>query len=247
MSTQMLNDRTFADTNVGAANRDVAAMSYVGVVGKTLVLLTLTVIAAAFGWNNALRWFSPTSGLLFFVGYLILMMLTFAAVKNPTAAAGAGVVYAVLMGGWMGAISRVYEQYYDGIVGQAILTSLCVFLACLFLYGFRIVKVTNKFAGTVIGALVGLMVLYLVAFVISLFGVDLVFLNAPTPLGIGIAIGIAVLAALTLFLDFAVIETGVTRGASKSFEWYCAYGLQSSLVWLYIEVLRVLALLRGVQ
>jgi len=245
LSTQMLNDRTFADANVDTPDPTTGALSYGGVVGKTLVLLTLTVIAAAFGWNNALRWFSPSSGLLFFVGYLVLMMLTFAAVKNPTAAAGAGVVYALLMGAWMGAISRVYEQYYEGIVGQAVLTSLCVFLACLFLYGFRIVKVTNKFAGTVIGALVGLMVLYVVAIVLSLFGAELVFLDSPTPLGIGIAIGIAVLAALTLFLDFAVIETGVNRGAPKSFEWYCAYGLQSSLVWLYVEILRVLALLRG--
>ena len=79
----------------------------------------------------------------------------------------------------------------------------------------------------------------------TLFGVDFELWTSPTPLGIGLAIGIALIAALTLFLDFAVIERGVQAGAPKGFEWYCAYGLQSTLVWLYVEILRVIALLRG--
>jgi uncharacterized YccA/Bax inhibitor family protein len=220
-------------------------MTYGGVIAKTLVLLVFTVIAASWGWMNALKWFSPSSGLLFFAGYILLMILTFAAVANPGAAALAGVVYAVLMGGWMGAISRVYESYYEGIVGQAVLTSLCVFLACLILYGTRIVKVTNKFAAMVIGATVGLVFLYFVAWLFTLFGVRFEMWTHPSSLGIGLAIAIALVAALTLFLDFAVIERGVQAGAPKGFEWYCAYGLQSTLVWLYVEILRVIALLRG--
>jgi uncharacterized YccA/Bax inhibitor family protein len=241
----MLNDRTFEASNVAKVKPSAATMTYGGVVAKTLVLLVLTVVAASFGWQNALRWFSPGSGLLFLAGFIILMGLTFAAVANPGAAAGAGIVYALLMGGWMGAISRVYEQYYEGIVGQAVFTSLCVFLACLLLYGTRIVKVTNRFAAMVIGATVGLIFLYLVAWILTLFGVDLLLWTSPTPLGIGLAIGIALVAALTLFLDFRVIETGVRAGAPKGFEWYCAYGLQSTLVWLYVEILRVIALLRA--
>jgi uncharacterized YccA/Bax inhibitor family protein len=173
------------------------------------------------------------------------MMLTFGAVANPGAAAAAGVVYALLMGGWMGAISRVYESYYEGIVGQAVFTSLCVFLACLLLYGTRVVKVTNKFAAMLIGATVGLVFLYFAAWIFTLFGVDFELWTSPTPLGIGLAIGIALVAALTLFLDFAVIERGVQAGAPKGFEWYCAYGLQSTLVWVYVGILRVIALLRG--
>ncbi len=245
MSTQMLNDKTFEASNVAKVKASPASMTYGGVVAKTLVLLVLTVIAASFGWQNALRWFSPSSGLLFLGGFIVLMMLTFAAVANPGAAAAAGVVYALLMGGWMGAISRVYESYYKGIVGQAVFTSLCVFLACLLLYGTRVVKVTNKFAAMLIGATVGLVFLYLAAWIFTLFGVDFELWTSPTPLGIGLAIGIALVAALTLFLDFAVIERGVQAGAPKGFEWYCAYGLQSTLVWLYVEILRVIALLRG--
>src|SRR4051794_41951537 len=98
-------------------------MSYGGVVLKTLVLLVFTVIAATFGWHNALRWFSPSSGLLFFAGYILLMMLTFAAVKHPGAAAVARGVYAFLPGSGVGAISRVDEQYYAGTVRQAALPS----------------------------------------------------------------------------------------------------------------------------
>ena len=241
----MLNDKTFEASNVAKVKASPASMTYGGVVAKTLVLLVLTVIAASFGWQNALKWFSPSSGLLFLGGFIVLMMLTFAAVANPGAAAAAGVVYALLMGGWMGAISRVYETYYEGIVGQAVFTSLCVFLACLLLYGTRVVKVTNKFAAMVIGATVGLVFLYFAAWIFSLFGVDFELWTSPTPLGIGLAIGIALVAALTLFLDFAVIERGVEAGAPKGFEWYCAYGLQSTLVWLYVEILRVIALLRG--
>lgn len=245
MSTQMLNDRTFETGNIAKVKATTSSMTYGGVVGKTLVLLVFTVIAASWGWMNALKWFSPSSGLLFFAGYIVLMMLTFAAVANPSAAALAGVVYALLMGSWMGAISRVYESYYEGIVGQAVFTSLCVFLACLILYGTRIVKVTNKFAAMVIGATVGLVFLYFVAWLFTLFGVRFEMWTHPTSLGIGLAIAIALVAALTLFLDFAVIERGVEAAAPKGFEWYCAYGLQSTLVWLYVEILRVIALLRG--
>jgi len=246
MSTQMLNDRMFdaEQRDKLGATASTATMSYGGVVGKTLLFLLILVIAASWGWQNADRYFSPTSGLLFFVGYIVLMALTFAAVANPRVAAIAGLFYALLMGAWMGAISSVYEAFYEGIVGQAVFTSICVFFACLLLYGLRIVKVTNKFAAMVIGATVGIVLLYLVAWILSIFGVGLDLWTNPTPLGIGLSIAIALVAALNLFLDFAVIDRGTKAGAPKAFEWYCAYGVMSTLVWLYVEILRVLALLR---
>ena len=245
MSTQMLNDRTFDAEQRGKLGAEATGtMTYGGVVAKTLLFLGVLIVAASWGWQNADTYFSPTSGLLFFVGYILLMALTFAAVANPRIASVAGLFYALLMGAWMGAISSVYESFYEGIVGQAVFTSLCVFLACLLLYGLRIVKVTNKFAAMVIGATVGIALLYFVAWILSIFGVGLALWNNPTPLGIGLSIAIALVAALNLFLDFAVIERGTQAGAPKAFEWYCAYGLMSTLVWLYVEILRVLALLR---
>jgi uncharacterized YccA/Bax inhibitor family protein len=250
LSTQVLNEQTFAPTNVrkvtggGAVRR---TMSVGGTAAKAFVLLVLTVAFAVVGWRNAGSVFSTTSGMLFLVGYILLIALTFAAVSNPRIAPLLGIVYAALMGSWMGAISRVYETFYDGIVGQAVFASLCVFLACLLLFATGIVKVTRRFAAMVIGATFGIVLLYFVAWILDLLGVELRFLSQPTPLGIGISVAICLVAALNLFIDLEVVRGGTTAGAPKQMEWLAAFGLLSTLVWLYLEILRLLALLRGSQ
>jgi len=250
VSTQVLNERTFAPDNVGKVTGGTPVtrtMSVGGTALKAIALLVLTVAFAAVGWRNAGSVFSTSSGMLFLLGYILLIALTFAAVSNPRVAPALGVVYAALMGSWMGAISRVYETYYDGIVGQAVFASLCVFLACLILFSTGAVKVTGRFAAMVIGATFGIALLYLVAWILDLFGVELRFWSHPTPLGIGISVAICLVAALNLFLDFAVIRGGASSGAPKPMEWLAAFGLLSTLVWLYLEILRLLALLRGSQ
>ena len=244
MSTQVLNDQTFTP----ARSRELApegakSMTYGGVIVRALFLLMLTAIAATVGWNVAGD-VGPRSGLWFFLGYLLLIALTFAAAANPRLAAIAGIFYALLMGVWMGSISRIYDAYYEGIVLQAILASLATFVACLLLYAFRLVRVTGRFVRILVIGLVGLLFLYTTAFFFSLFGIDLHFWTNPTPVGIGVSVLICVLAAMSLIADFAVIETGVRGGAPREWAWYCAYGLLSSLVWLYLEILRLLALLR---
>jgi len=186
----------------------------------------------------------PTSGLWFFLGYMLLIALTFAAVSNPRIAPVAGIFYAVLMGFWMGSISRIYDTYYDGIVLQAIMASLATFLGCLLLYSVRAVRVTGRFVRILVIGIVGLSLLYLAAFFFGIFGIDLYFWTNPTPVGIGVSVLICVLAAMSLIADFAVIEAGVNAHAPGEMQWYLAYGLLSSLVWLYIEILRLLALLR---
>jgi uncharacterized YccA/Bax inhibitor family protein len=153
----------------------------------------------------------------------------------------AGILYALLMGTWMGSISRIYEAYYEGIVGQALLASVCVFAACLFLYSIRAVRVTGKFVRFVLIATLAVGFMYLVGWLVSLFGIRLNFLYNGSSVGIGISLVIVVIAALNLILDFGIIESGVKSGAPKAFEWYCAYGLLTTLVWLYLEVLRLLA------
>jgi len=250
VSTQVLNERTFAPDNVGKVTGGAAVgrtMSVGGTAVKALALLVLTVAFAVVGWRNAAGVFSTSSGMLFLLGYILLIALTFAAVSNPRVAPVLGIVYAALMGSWMGAISRVYEAYYDGIVGQAVFASLCVFLGCLILFSTGAVRVTGKFAAMVIGATFGIALLYLVAWILDLFGVELRFWSHPTPLGIGISVAICLVAALNLFLDFAVIRGGASSGAPKRMEWLAAFGLLSTLVWLYLEILRLLALLRGSQ
>ena len=149
------------------------------------------------------------------------------------------------MGLWMGAVSRVYEEADDGIVAQALLASVAAFLACLVLYLTGAIRVTPNLTRAIITATLGILVLYLVGWLLSLFGVDLLFITSPTPLGIALSVGICLVAAFNLFLDFAIVEKGIAAGAPAAMEWYAGFGLLATLVWLYAELLRLLALLRN--
>ena len=130
-------------------------------------------------------------------------------------------------------------------MSQALIATLCIFVAVYFLYSFRIVKVTSRFATAVIAATGGFVLLYLVVWVLSLLGVDLRFLYAPTPLGIGISVLIVILGALNLTLDFDFIEKAAEAGGPRYMQWYASFGLMLSLIWIYVYVLRLIALLRS--
>ncbi len=248
MSSQMLNDHTFAPASTPSAKAEAAAstMSLNGTIFKSLALLSLTVLFGAMGWRVGLEWFSASSGgLWWLVGYFLLIGLTIAAASNPDLALPVGLLYAVLMGFWMGAVSRVYEEEYDGIVTQALLASICSFLVCLVLYLSKAVRVTPKLTRVIVTATLAILLMYIVSWILSIFGVDLLLFTAPSTVGIALSIGICVVAALNLFLDFAIIERGIDQRAPATMEWYAALGLLSTLVWLYAEVLRLLALLRN--
>ena len=178
MSKQVLNEQTYsaAHTQELTGGRTVTkSMTYGGTIIRSLFLIIITLGFAAVGWQWAAR-VATTSGLWFFLGYILLIALTFAAVNNPRIAAVAGIVYAALMGTWMGSISRIYETYYEGIVGQALLTTVCVFIACLLLYSLRVVRVTGKFIRVLIISIFGITLLYLFGWFVSIFGVRLNFL-----------------------------------------------------------------------
>jgi uncharacterized YccA/Bax inhibitor family protein len=245
MSHQMLNEGTFSAPVVTKVAEKPGTMSIGGTIARALFLVLLTLICATFGWNAAAD-VLISSGFLFFLAYLGLLALTIAAVHNPRIAPVAGIVYALLMGTWVGAISRVYEVKYEGIVGQALLATLTVFIACLLLYSLRVVRVTGQFIKVVLGATLGIGLLYLLAWFLSIFGIDLLFLENPgNPTGIAISVVISIVAAMNLFVDFKVIEVGVQAGAPKAMEWYSAFALLSTIIWLYVEVLRLIARLRA--
>ena len=139
---------------------------------------------------------------------------------------------------------QAYEEQWSGIVVQAMLATMAVFIVCLALYVCGAVKVTNKFIFVVIAATAGIFLLYFASFLLSIFGVDLNFWNEPSPLGIGISVVICFVAALNLFVDFEMIRRMVVAGAPRQMEWYGAFGITVTIVWLYLEVLRLLSLLR---
>jgi uncharacterized YccA/Bax inhibitor family protein len=249
MASQVLNERSFAPEavrEVTGGRETTGTMTYGSVIVRALFLLVLTLIFAGFGWRAAENQ-RPTSGLWFFLGYILLIAISIAAARNPRLAAVAGILYAALMGFWMGSISRLYETYYDGIVGQALLASVTTFLAALLLYSSRAIRVTGKFVKIVVVATAGIALLYFFGWIFSIFGLDLLFWTKPNGLGIAISLLICLLAAANLLVDFAVIEGGVNSRAPRVMSWFGAFGLLTTLVWLYLEILRFLALVRGSQ
>jgi uncharacterized YccA/Bax inhibitor family protein len=248
MAQQMINEQTFSPTAIQAAGGVKTGgdrMSIAGVTIKSLILLIITGFFGAIGWRNAERVFETANGMWFLLGFMILIALSLAAASHPQIAFALGLVYAVFMGLYMGSISKLYNELWDGIVPQALMATVCVFAVCLVLYNIGAVKVTAKFTRVVIAATLGIALLYLVAWILSIFDVDIYFWTNPNALGIVVSAGIALVAALNLFIDFDMIDKGVNAGAPKSMEWYSAFGLLATLVWLYLQVLQLLALTRS--
>ena len=218
-------------------------MTVGGTASATGVLLVLLLGAAVAGW--AMTEATPGSEAKFpalaiggvLLGFVCAIVLRF----KPTFAKVLGPVYAIAEGFFLGAISKVYNDAYDGIVVQAVGATLAVFAVMLFLYKAKIIKVTDRFRRNVIMATMGLMAFYLVSIGINLFGGSVPFINDATPMGILFSVLAAGLAAMMLAVDFDMIDRGVAAGWPKGMEWYCAFGLLATLVWLYLEILRLLA------
>lgn len=223
------------------------AMTANGTFAKTFGLFLLVLAGGAVGWSQVE---TDLAGQVEIPGWTWLAVLGAFAIAmvcifKPTTSPFLAPLYALLEGVFLGAISKAFEVQWDGIVFQAVLATIGVFFATLALYVFDVVKVTKKFTMVVIGATFGIMLLYLFGWIMTLFGVDVVFWNEPSALGIAVSVGICIVASLNLFLDYEFIRQASTRGAPKHMEWYGAFGIIVTLVWLYLELLRLLALLRN--
>jgi uncharacterized YccA/Bax inhibitor family protein len=174
------------------------------------------------------------------VGFACVIVMYF----KPMWAKFLAPVYALGEGFFLGVISKAYEGYQNGIVVQAIGATLGVFAVMLVLYRTKIIKVTDRFRKIVITATMGLMAFYLVSFVINLFGGGVSFLHSTSLLSIGFSVFAAGLAAMNLAIDFDFIERGAKQGLPKGMEWFAATALVVTLVWLYLELLRLLSKLQ---
>jgi len=148
--------------------------------------------------------------------------------------------YAALQGFAIGGISAIFERRYPGIAIQAVGLTFGVMAVLLVAYRSRLIKVTEHFKAMVFGATGAIALLYVVSLVLGFFHIQVPFLNDASPLGIIVSLAIIVVAALNLVMDFDFIQTGVERGAPRYMEWYSAFGLMVTLVWLYLEILRFL-------
>jgi uncharacterized YccA/Bax inhibitor family protein len=235
-----LNDKTFASQPLVGLGGE--RMTVQGAVNKSFLLLVVLLAGAFWPWSQYLSTgdASVVGGPLMIglIGGLILaLIMSF----KPHTASYLAIPYAGLEGVAMGAISAMLERRYPGIAIQAVALTFAVFAAMLVAYKTHLIRATERFRAVVIGATGAIALVYLATFVLSFFHVNVPVLNSGSPLSIGISLVIIGVAALNLILDFDIIETGAARGAPKYMEWFSAFGLLVTLVWLYMEILRLLA------
>ena len=214
------------------------AMTIGGTVNKTAMALVILFITATYVWGQGNAGTLP-AGLIWggFIGGFIVAMVT---VFKQTWAPYTTPVYAALEGAALGGISFVLEQQYPGIVSQAIFLTFGTLGALLFAYRTGVIKATENFKLGVAAATGGILLMYLLSFIVGLFGINVPLIHSSGTFGILFSLFVVVIAALNLVLDFDFIEVGAERGAPKYMEWYGAFGLLVTLIWLYLEILHLL-------
>ena len=217
------------------------AMTIQGTVNKTGLLLLFVVVAAAWTWGLS-RSETPEAAFPWMIGGALLGFVTaLVTVFKKTWAPISAPIYAVCEGLFLGGITAIFDRSYPGIAIQAVSLTFAVMFVMLLAYKFGIIRATRGFKLGVIAATGGIALVYLVNMVMSLFfHTQMSFLYSSTKLGIGISLFIVAVAALNLIIDFDMIENAARMGAPKYMEWYGAFGLMVTLIWLYLEILRLL-------
>jgi uncharacterized YccA/Bax inhibitor family protein len=243
-----LKDSTFLDIGSGAVvTRDGQAMTLNGTVNKTGLLLLLAVLTGAYAWNAVAptqAGMSPQLPIFLIGGAVGGLVFALATIFKKTWAPVTAPLYALSEGLFLGAISAVFEARYPGIVMQAVLLTMGTLFALLMAYRSGLIRATENFKLGVVAATGGIALIYLATIVLRLFGTDIPYIHESGVIGIGFSLFVVVVAAMNLVLDFDFIESGVEANAPKYMEWYGAFGLMVTLVWLYVEFLRLLSKLR---
>jgi len=224
-----------------------------GVASATAVLLAIICVTGVVGWNAVTPAVEVDDRIVrsaeipfwifgAMIGALALALVTFFV---PRIARITAPLYAVAEGLVVGAVSQVYEAQYEGIVLQAVGLTIGVFAMMLVLYATGRIRVTPRFRLGVIAATGAVFLIYLATFIVGLFGADVPFIHDNGIIGIGFSVVVVVIAALNLTLDFDFVDRAERAGAPRHMEWFAALSLTVTLVWLYLEMLRLLAKLRS--
>lgn len=215
-------------------------MTLQGLINKTGILLLLCLASGAFAWTHP-----ELRGPLLLVGLIGGLVACLVGTFKPATAPVAAPAYAILEGLCLGAISQVIELRYPGIVLNAMMLTFGVLGVLLLAYTTRTIVVTTRLMKGVFAATTAVFLVYMVDMLLGFFGHRVPFIHESGPLGIGISLVIVGIAAFNLLVDFAVIEDNVRSGSPRFMEWYCGMALLVTLVWLYLEILRLLSKLRG--
>jgi uncharacterized YccA/Bax inhibitor family protein len=228
------------------------SMTVSGTVNKTGLLVILCVLTAAWTWN---RFFgvltnSPEEAVQSVAipmiaggigGFIVAIVTIFKKEWSPITAP----IYALLEGLVLGGVSAMLEMRFHGIAIQAVALTFGTLIAMLLAYRSGLIKVTDKLRLGIVAATGGIAVFYFLEFILGFFGIHFTTINGSSPIGIGFSIVVVIVAALNLVLDFDLIENGARYGAPKYMEWYSAFALMITLIWLYFEILRLLGYLRN--
>ena len=219
-------------------------MTVAGTLNKFGFLLLMMIGATIFSWGQYDKGSNPMPLMMIgvFGGLLLAIVMMFKKQWAPFLAPA----YAILEGLFVGSISAMYNHAYPGLPTQAVALTLLVTLIMFMLYRYRIIRVTKRLRTVVVAATAAIAIFYMIQWISYLITGTPIgsFTNAATPLGIGFSILVVGLAAFNLLLNFDTIEKGVELRAAKFMEWYCAFGLLVTIVWLYLELLRLLSKLQ---
>ena len=239
-----LGDNTFS--GLGRVARTEAAMSIQGTTNKALLLLLCVFITATWTWSIFFKSGNsqavlPLMGVGAIAGFIVALVTIF----KPAWAGVTAPIYALLEGLFIGGLSSVAESQYPGIVIQAVGLTFGTCLALLLAYKSGLIRASESFKKGIVAATGGICLFYLVTLILGLFGVRIPLVYGAGPVGIIFSLVVVTIAALNLVLDFDFIEQGAAQGAPKYMEWYGAFGLMVTLIWLYLEILRLLMKLRS--
>jgi uncharacterized YccA/Bax inhibitor family protein len=247
----VLNDNTFQAGTMGEMVEE--RMTLMGTVHKTGILLFLVVISASVTWGmvftgntvDGIPQMHPQVWAIAIVGSILGLILALVTYFAPKIAFITAPAYCLAKGLFIGAISAAMEAMFPGIVVQAVGLTFGVLFALLAAYRSGLIKATENFKLGVVAATGGILLVYLATFVLGLFGIGVPYIHGTGLVGIGFSVFVVIIAALNLVLDFDFIENGAEMGAPKYMEWIGAFGLMVTLIWLYIEILHLLAKLRS--
>jgi uncharacterized YccA/Bax inhibitor family protein len=239
-----LGDNTF--TAVGRVARADEAMTIQGTANKAILLLLCVLVTASWVWSMYYQAKNPQVATPWVIvgaigGFIVALVTIFKQTWSPVTAP----LYALLEGLVIGGVSAMFEAQFPGIVIQAAGLTLGTCLALLLAYKSRLIRATENFKLGVVAATGGIALFYFITIILGFFGIRIPLLYSNGWMGIGFSLFVVVIAALNLVLDFDFIEQGAAQGAPKYMEWYGAFGLMVTLIWLYLEMLRLLAKLRS--
>lgn len=230
---------------VGGITTGEHVMTINGTINKIGILLLLVIAAAAYTWKMVTGASPGSAGTLAIAGAIGGFIMALVTVFRPQSSAITAPIYAILEGLFLGAISAVINTAYPGVAFQAVLLTIGTLFTMLFLYRSGRIRATPRFRRGVMMATGAVFFAYMISWILSMFGMPVGFMHSAGPMGILISLVIIVIAALNLIMDFDFIEKGSQMAAPKYMEWYGAFGLMVTLIWLYIEFLRLLSRFAG--